>query len=308
MSDVEIERLNLPITDVNLREGLKELTEARWHGIFDNLHPYQLEDATLVAIVAKYDGRPIGVALGSTLKLIETANLYFLFVHPDFRNQKVGLQLMDFITQEFIKEKAEKASVLYSTEDPSYPYLEKILSSKGWHEPEVKVIRTTYDKYTFKPGWFGNPPELPPEYELFKWKDLKAAERAQLERQLWQKAFPDYLSPFREEEKIEFLNSLGVRHKGEVIGWIITHRLNPDTIRYTSLFFQKTFHHTGYSIRMVKEACKLQIAAGIPIAVMDINVSSVSKVWLKFMQTRMFPFAIDTSYVKQSWRMLDNLA
>jgi hypothetical protein len=32
------------------------------------------------------------------------------------------------------------------------------------------------------------------------------------------------LGPFVEEERIELLNSLGLRYKGEVVGWHITHR------------------------------------------------------------------------------------
>lgn len=304
MSDFAIERLSLPVVDENLCHRLKELTEPRWHCIFNNEHPYQMEDATLVALVATSQGKPIGIALGTVLLHIQTANLYTLYVHPDYRNQKVGSQLVHTICEHFLKETAEKVSVLYHTEDPSYEYFEKILKAERWYEPEIKVIRTTYDKYTFKPGWFGNPPEIPKDYELFKWKDLKGAERTRLQHQQQQKVFPDYLSPFREESLIEPINSLGMRHQGEVVGWVITHRIKPDTIRYTSLFFQRDLRNTGYPIRMVKEACMLQIAAGVPIAVMDINTSSVTPVWLRFMKTRMFPFAIAQSYLKQSWREL----
>jgi hypothetical protein len=40
-------------------------------------------------------------------------------------------------------------------------------------------------------------------------------------------------SPFIEEEKIEPLTSFCIMREGEPCGWLITHRIREDTIRYT---------------------------------------------------------------------------
>lgn len=80
--------------------------------------------------------------------------------------------------------------------------------------------------------WLNKNYRFSPSFTFFPWQEITPEERLNLQKQqetsLW---IPDELSPFKHEENLEPLNSLGLRYEGEVVGWVITHRLSPDTIR-----------------------------------------------------------------------------
>jgi hypothetical protein len=87
---------------------------------------------------------------------------------------------------------------------------------------------------------------LPSEYELFPWVELRPEERADiLTRQRAAEWYPETLSPFPEEERIEPVSSLGLRFHGQVVGWCITHRMKPDTIRFFRLFIRRDLQPMG---------------------------------------------------------------
>jgi hypothetical protein len=71
--------------------------------------------------------------------------------------------------------------------------------------------------------------------------------------------YPEILSPWSDEEIIEPLNSLGLRYKDQVVGWMITHRVAEDTIRYTKMFVRKDLQSLGRAISLLAKAIKLQL-------------------------------------------------
>jgi hypothetical protein len=72
---------------------------------------------------------------------------------------------------------------------------------------------------------------------------------------------PRDLYPFHPEEKSEPLNSLGLRYQGQVVGWLITHRLNSNTIRYSYGFIRQDLQKMGRLIFLIANAVQLQIKA-----------------------------------------------
>src|SRR5262249_62225796 len=70
---------------------------------------------------------------------------------------------------------------------------------------------------------------------IFDWAELTAAEREAILRQQAESPwYPEGLTPFQEEAIINAATSVGVRRRGEVVAWMITHRIAPDTVRYTA--------------------------------------------------------------------------
>jgi len=82
-------------------------------------------------------------------------------------------------------------------------------------------------------------------------------------RQRMEPWFPEELNPFQIDEQSEPLNSLGLRRNGEVVGWIITHRLATELIQYTSFFAQDGVPRVA-ALTMLAKAIRLQEAAGVP--------------------------------------------
>ena len=96
----------------------------------------------------------------------------------------------------------------------------------------------------------------PDGFEVFPWVDLTPADeedmrRRQEEEDGW---YPEYLKPFQVERLLEPANSVGLRHEGQVVGWMITHRTAPDTVQYTSLFLDRKVRGQGLALPLVAEA------------------------------------------------------
>ena len=64
-------------------------------------------------------------------------------------------------------------------------------------------------------------------------------------------------TPFTQEDKIEPLNSLGLRYKDKVIGWMINHRIAPDTIRYTQMYVHPDYQPLSRSILFLAKAIEI---------------------------------------------------
>jgi hypothetical protein len=88
---------------------------------------------------------------------------------------------------------------------------------------------------------YADPARLPRGYLITPWTEMSAEDREFIRSR---KGQPDWYEPradpFREEGGIEPVNSLVLRKEGlGIVGWLATHRIAPDTIRYTDLFIRK---------------------------------------------------------------------
>jgi len=115
------------------------------------------------------------------------------------------------------------------------------------------------------------------------------------------------MSPLGAEEKIiEYTNSLGLRYKKEVIGWMITHRIAPDTIRYTSLYVDPEYQYKGPSIRLLIESMVLQTRSTIKWALFEINLDQINPSWYKFVQKRLAPYSQKITEIYKTWKQLNH--
>ncbi len=141
---------------------------------------------------------------------------------------------------------------------------EALPANSGWQPLQVAMLlcKGTMTDIAYA-GWLHRY-RLPEGFEIFPWSELTTNERhnilARQRRELW---FPPELTPFQEVQRIEHLNSLGLRHHSEVVGWMITHRVAEDTIQYTSLFVRKELQGLGRAVPLLAEAIKRQMPSGI---------------------------------------------
>ena len=125
------------------------------------------------------------------------------------------------------------------------------------------IGRTTIEHLTSLP-WLHLADALPSTCETFPWKQLSASDRASIQQQQTESPwYPDVLCPFKEEAQIDPMTSIGLRYRDQVIGWMITHRIAKDTLRYTSLFVKQDLQKVGYAIPLLARAIRLQIEAKI---------------------------------------------
>jgi GNAT superfamily N-acetyltransferase len=77
---------------------------------------------------------------------------------------------------------------------------------------------------------------------------------------------PSVLLPPRGAEGLEPAVSLGLRHQGALVGWLIAHRVAADTVRYSSVFVAAGHRLRGQGLALLAEGFNRQHSAGIAYA------------------------------------------
>jgi len=253
-----------------------------------------------LAFGASLEGEPVGLILAKKSPIIHTAEVLTVFVKQDHRQKGIENALLQALEHVLRKQKIQV--VLFSYSEIG---IEQVLHDLKWHSPRLHQIKCTFNGFEFNPPWLNRRYSIAQEFGIFPWSELYPEEQQKLQRLIEQKVIPHEISPFENEATIEKSNSLGLRHKGSVVGWAITHRISPDTIRYSALYVKREFQHTGIAIKMLCESIKLQQKAQIKWAILTVNVLTTEGSWLSFIEKRLVPYAQKVIYTKQAWKILE---
>lgn len=249
-------------------------------------------------------GVVVGFALGVCEMSIERGRLASLFVKEEQRRQGIGSQLLAYLEAEFVKEGCVAIYTEFSDDNPFREAVEKILSKRKWAPPTLYMLNCYYRVQEFHPPWWDRVHPLPETFQEFLWKDLKAEERKRLVHQAEQWTFHPSVSPIRQAETIEYQNSLGLRHEGKVVGWMMTHRVDADTIAYSALYIAPEYRHTGCAIRLLIDSIALQKESSVPYSLFKVNLEEVDPSWIAFVKRRLIPYACRMQRIYWSWHQL----
>ncbi|MEO0012915.1 MAG: hypothetical protein RLZZ535_1304 [Cyanobacteriota bacterium] len=109
--------------------------------------------------------------------------------------------------------------------------------------------------------------------------------------------------PELNEESYEPLNSMCLRYKNDIVGWLITHCINNNTIRYTCTFVQKELQAFGLMFPLCIEAVKRHaIEFSNHKASWATPVSHESMI--SFAQRNLAPYTISSEQSKYSFKTL----
>lgn len=246
---------------------------------------------TTVAIAATdADNQAIGLALAEIRPDGRSAEVLSIFVKPTHRQQRVGTELLGHLTAELSLRGCATAHVVYTTGQPTTPALERLLRKDNWTSPQARMIvgRSTTDVMADAP-WMQRQ-TLPAAYQIFPWQEITAAESVAIQQsQASNPWIPRDLYPFQPEENLEPLNSLGLRYQGQVVGWMITHRLAADTIRYSYGFIRQDLQKMGRLISLIANAIQLQInAQNIPNGIWVVSCDRAPM--MQFVRKHMAPY------------------
>ena len=215
----------------------------------------------LLGVSASVAETIVGFVIAEILPDVKRANIISFYVLPEYRHKKIGTSLLFYLEKDLRQKVFTDIEVSYQQTEITRLALEPLLRKFNWQTPESKFLlcKTTTEKIAAAPWLYK--PVLPKEYEIFSWQELSQNEAQKIRS--WQDC-PAALNPFNNDSRIEFMNSLGIRHKGEIIGWSLTHRVAPDTIRYSSLFVREKYQKLGRAVPVLAESIKRQIASPVP--------------------------------------------
>jgi GNAT superfamily N-acetyltransferase len=245
---------------------------------------------------------PVGLALVATGRPAgaSTAQLFSLAVLPGHRRRGLGGALIASAERLARDSGALAIEGAYRTSWRSREAIEGLLSSRGWSVPETLLVLARGETGLARELVRAGAPPLPEGAELFGWDELAAAERERiLARQQEQPWYPDILTPFQEEPRLEPTISVGLRWRGEVAGWMICHRVAFDTLQYSALFLRGDLRARGLGWALLREAARRRLADP-DIRYSILAVDARNRRMLALVEGRLRPYLASTSELRVS--------
>jgi GNAT superfamily N-acetyltransferase len=213
-----------------------------------------------VAIGVFEDETPLGVSLMELpLASKETATLLSVFVSTESRNQGCATEMLRFAEDEARRGGFAKMEAVYSTGKKSIPAFERVLEKRGWEPPAARTVsvRFTPEEAASTP-WFDKFRLSEDRYEIFEWTRVTDEEREKLIRSNQEAPWvtPGLEAWRHEQYGFDEVSSLAVRYLGDIVGWVINHRVAPDVVRFTCSFIRKDLGRRGRIIPLFTESIR----------------------------------------------------
>jgi len=245
----------------------------------------------LLGILALKQKEAVGLILAETYasqdkKITEVLSY---FVKPEYRNQGIGTKLL-----RHLQKNSTEMKIAYKVTQITTIALEPILRQLGWEKPKTTFLlaKSSTEKIAQIP-WLNKYP-LPAKFTLFPWTEITPTDLEDLK----QLNYPPSLSPLNQDSRLETLNSLGLRYDGKVVGYCITHRVDEQTIRYSTMYVEPPFQKMGRGITLIAEALKRQINSNIPYY--KCAVAADNQPMLRFTQKHLAPYCTSIAESRQS--------
>jgi GNAT superfamily N-acetyltransferase len=287
---------------------LNSLTAAKYEKLTFSVFRYLLRnidsEKSIIALAASSLEQPVGLALAEIRQDDSSAEVHSIFVEPPHRCSGIGTALLTRLEEELSQKGCTKAKLVYMTGKPTTPALESLLQKCNWTPPQPRMLVCKGQVETVREApWMKKYSRLPASYSIFPWLEITQQERQtiqqQQEAQPW---IPKDLIPFQYEKNLEPLNSLGLRYQGQVVGWVINHRLSPDTIRYTCSFVRQDLQKMGRIISLYAEAAKRQFQAKISQGIWTVPLEHESMV--NFVKHRWTPYLTSLAETRGTFKFL----
>lgn len=218
-----------------------------------------------LAMAAFREDEPVALALaGLPLEGDEPPELLSLYVVQASRRQGVGRALLAALEGEIASRGFASMSTVFTASAPGSPAFARVLAARGWTPP---APRTLLMRFSFEQAqqfpWLNRYP-LREGCEIFPWRELTAAERQQLiASQRERRWIAEDLVPWRwDEHGFEPVTSVGMRSPEGVVGWVINHALDEDTLRFTCSYIRKDYGRRGRILPLYSESINRMKEAG----------------------------------------------
>ncbi len=226
-------------------------------------------------------------------------------MEPAHRQQGLGKRLLTRMEQVLSNHGCQQVDLTYRS-DATTPALEHILGQYNWlpARPYSLICSTQAKNFEQAPWMYRHP--LPASFTTFPWLELTAEQRQEIQAQRQESLkYPPELDPFKEEDKIEPTTSLGLCYQGQVIGWMITHRIAPDTLRYSALFVKQDLPKIRCAVPLIAAAIKRQIE-NAEVTNLTFVVMAYNTPMIRFLQRHLAPYLLSIHHAWMTTKLLDS--
>jgi len=233
-------------------------------------HPEQGDPRRIqpLGFVARVGARPVGLVLGELpLGADGTPEMLSLFVIPELRRNGIGRALVAALEAGVARRGFDGIAAVYTAGKPGIAGLERILWRRQWLAPETRTISVRFPPAAALASELfaeRRMAALAAGLELFAWRELGAEEKAAIragdERHPW---ITPALAFWRfEGAGFDPDSSVGARLHGEVVAWVLNHRVAPGVVRFTCSFMRKDISRRGRIIPLYRESLRRLVASG----------------------------------------------
>lgn len=246
-----------------------------------------------VAPVAVDGDRVVGMALAcrpvdAREAAADGGELLSLYVDAEYRRQGIATALVEQVERGLAETGVDAVEAVYMTGSPFIDGVEKALQTRRWQEPELRmlVLRSTMDE-AFAAPWF-NRFRKRDRFVLEPLVELEAEIRAMRDDP------PDWIAEDLEPWKIDFsyiepASSLGIRLDGELVGWVVNHKLSDEAIRFTNTHLRPDLARRARALPVLTESITRAGAAGFTR--LTFTVPSYHPEMIRFMRKWCGPYA-----------------
>ena len=226
----------------------------------------------VIGVVAWRLSAPIGLALAHLKN--NDSELLSLFVNQENRSCGIGTRLLVRLEERLRYIGVNAIHTTFMSGKPGSMALERVLEKSGWEPPHIRmlVIRCSLQKSLAAP-WI-RPRSLPRGSSIIPWKNVSAMEKQQIlfsqQSEPW---IPDELVPTRKEKDFDRATSLALREHDRIVGWLITHRLDEETLRFTCNFVRKDLQRRGRLFALYAAAAPRMRSAGYKYGVGTVRLT-----------------------------------
>ncbi len=261
MLSVEFEQLTRPAA-----EALEHMTFPAYRHLLSLApsprHPEQGDRRPIqpLAIAASVGGSSVGLVLVETpLEDTRPPEMLSLYVCPELRNHGVGTTLVGRGEAAVRERGFARVETVYMNGKPGIAALEHVLEKREWSPPITRTITVRFTpEEAARTPWFGRLTLPSDEFQIFQWTALRPDERAELIRSHEESGWiAKGLEPWRHDRYgFDPVSSLGLRYRGTVVGWVINHRIAPDTVRFTCSFMRRDLSRRGRILPLYTESIR----------------------------------------------------
>ncbi len=220
---------------------------------------------TPVARYALVDGQPAGLILAELpTPQRPSAELLSMFVVPEQRGRGLATSLLEGLEADLANAGVSELIGTYMTGKPSISAIERIFVKRGFTPPELRKIVVKYTPEEPSRALWYRRAKMPSHASIFPWVELTPEERDALKRSQSETAWiPPLLEPWRSDKVFDEVSSFGMRRHGEVVGWVINHRVQPDLVRFTTSFMRPDMQRLGAIFPLYVASLKSLEGSGI---------------------------------------------
>lgn len=213
------------------------------------------------------DGQAMGLALAEGPAAGESARqgqLLSVYVRPEDRRQGVAAALVRAVETAAQQRGLRELTAVYTTGKPGVEWMERTFSRLGWDRPEPASLVVRFSpKAGLEAPVFG--PALPrfqQGLEIFPWAELTLEEEDEMRRSNGERCWIEpALEPWQFDRSQLDPSSIGARHQGLVVGWVLNHRILPGAVRFSASFMRADLSRQGKIVALYHASLE-QLAGG----------------------------------------------